>query len=458
VDATVQLNCADDVALVTTECAVDSGPFGPCTSATTLVLTGLYPGPHDVTVRATDGAGNVSVPAQKRFAVDLDAPRVTLTRRPTLSSSSQAQVRFVTSDLLGCGSVTPRCFLDSQPLAACGSPADVTVADGEHTFCVVAADTAGNTGSACTSWRVDQVPPTVSLAPISPATSNTYDQRVQVPFTLSCADRGSGCAPNGVQCQVDGRAQDVTCSLSGGEVLVGGASVHVFGTHQLQVTVTDRVGLTASASAVFRVTRCAGDMQLANRTSNGLTRAGCCLGLEPYNAFEAGVGFHPRADGTCRPPQDRAATLLEGVWPTESCATGLRRAEELLDPAACGPVAGNLCVPTRAQAAVLCGFMQPGMLVQTPAGGVVSQGSYPDASAGCADSTLATAEVNGVASRKRQVGLCRLDAGRGEARDAVRATDLCATGLTRFCRTNANSAETACVCALTDPYVNDGRN
>lgn len=42
---------------VTTECKVDGGPFGPCTSPWT--VTGLAGGTHSWTIRATDHAGNV---------------------------------------------------------------------------------------------------------------------------------------------------------------------------------------------------------------------------------------------------------------------------------------------------------------------------------------------------------------------------------------------------------------
>jgi hypothetical protein len=42
---------------VTTECKVDGGPFGPCTSP--LLVTGLTGGRHTWTIRATDKAGNV---------------------------------------------------------------------------------------------------------------------------------------------------------------------------------------------------------------------------------------------------------------------------------------------------------------------------------------------------------------------------------------------------------------
>jgi hypothetical protein len=42
---------------VTTECKVDGGPFGPCTSP--LLVTGLTGGKHTWTIRATDKAGNV---------------------------------------------------------------------------------------------------------------------------------------------------------------------------------------------------------------------------------------------------------------------------------------------------------------------------------------------------------------------------------------------------------------
>ena len=68
--------------------------------------------------------------------------------------------------------MTYQCKLDAQPAAACTTPKLYTnVAQGQHTFVVIATDTAGNVGQATFNWRIDTTPPTATIThkPLNPS-------------------------------------------------------------------------------------------------------------------------------------------------------------------------------------------------------------------------------------------------------------------------------------------------
>jgi hypothetical protein len=54
--------------------------------------------------------------------------------------------------------------------------------------------------------------------------------------------------------------------------------------------------------------------------------------------------------------------------------------------------------------------------------------------------------------------VCFTSVDRANDRGSVTSTDLCASSLTRYCRTNPVDAAVACVCSTADPYAGDGRN
>lgn len=64
---------ATDASPLTTECAVDGGSFGACSTGSSETLAGLAAGSHGLAVRATDAAGNPTV-ITRHFTVSTPAP------------------------------------------------------------------------------------------------------------------------------------------------------------------------------------------------------------------------------------------------------------------------------------------------------------------------------------------------------------------------------------------------
>ena len=158
------------------ECRVDAQPWGNCTTPWT--TPSLSDGPHTVSVRATDVAGNTDAsPATRVFTVatapptDTTAPDTTITSGPTGSTNdSTPTFAFTASEA---GSVF-ECRVDSGAWASCTSPwTTSSLADGAHTVSVRATDAAGNTdGSPATSaFTVAAGTPDDSAAPDTSLTS-----------------------------------------------------------------------------------------------------------------------------------------------------------------------------------------------------------------------------------------------------------------------------------------------
>jgi hypothetical protein len=160
------------------ECRVDAQPWGNCTTPWT--TPSLSDGPHTVSVRATDVAGNTdALPATRAFTVvaappdDTTAPDTSLTSGPSgTTSSTTASFAFSSSE----PSSTFECKLDADAYAACTSPKDYSgLAVGSHTFSVRATDAAGNTDAtpATRTWTIQgSTPPPDDSAPVA---AFTYD-------------------------------------------------------------------------------------------------------------------------------------------------------------------------------------------------------------------------------------------------------------------------------------------
>jgi hypothetical protein len=104
----------------------------------------LGDGSHEVTVTATDAAGNTSA-ASPALSVTIDtaAPKATVTG--VTIDGHNGTVTFVAGE----PGATFECRLDRGPWTACASPKQLTgLAAGRHTIAVRAGDRAGNTGTA----------------------------------------------------------------------------------------------------------------------------------------------------------------------------------------------------------------------------------------------------------------------------------------------------------------------
>ena len=138
------------------ECSLDGAPYAHCPAGDS--FSGLAQGPHTLSVRAVDAAGNRDgSPPSWDWTVDVTAPTTSITAAPPTRTSQRSATFAFTSDDAGGGSVARQeCSLDDAAYATCTSPQTFTgLGLGEHTFAVRAVDTAGNVEDAVTrSWSV----------------------------------------------------------------------------------------------------------------------------------------------------------------------------------------------------------------------------------------------------------------------------------------------------------------
>lgn len=119
-------------------------------------------------------------------------PVVSFTAQPpAVTNSTTAQVQFSAADPDPAGHIAGyTCSLDGAAPHACTSPQDLSgLADGTHTFTVVASDGA-QTGTGQVTWRVDTQAPTVAMT--TPTTAATIGASTKVSW--SGTDAGAGIA------------------------------------------------------------------------------------------------------------------------------------------------------------------------------------------------------------------------------------------------------------------------
>ncbi len=180
---------------VTYRCSLDGGGATDCASPAVYTVA---EGPHTLTIKATDLAGNRSVAAWS-WTLDATAPTVSITSAPSsITNQSSATVDFVSPD----PSATFTCSLDSGASTPCAGPTVLSgLADGAHSFVVTPTDPAGNVGpSAQASWTVDTLAPmpTIDDGPesITNETSATFGFSVDDPAaTITCALDGAAPEP-----------------------------------------------------------------------------------------------------------------------------------------------------------------------------------------------------------------------------------------------------------------------
>jgi hypothetical protein len=149
---------------VTYTCSMDSstaGSFTPCTSPKSYTgLSSNGPGiSHTFRVKATDAVGNVSTATAFTWTVK-NAPTISLSWSGGLpapvTSSTNASLGFTAT-----GQTTLACVLDGVTQGTCTSPASFSgLADGSHTFTLVADKGLASEVSFSYSWLVDTVAPT----------------------------------------------------------------------------------------------------------------------------------------------------------------------------------------------------------------------------------------------------------------------------------------------------------
>jgi hypothetical protein len=154
-------------------------------SANPLALNGLADGSYELSVTATDDAGNVSQALVHDWVIDTVAPGLTLTSSDGASPTRSDTRTFTFS---ASESVTYKCNVDSAGYAACASPLALSgLADGSHEVDVIATDLAGNQTTAIAQWIVDTAPPVTTLSASQQNSSIVFTFTANETSTFTCA-------------------------------------------------------------------------------------------------------------------------------------------------------------------------------------------------------------------------------------------------------------------------------
>lgn len=155
------------------QCSLDNAAYTSCTSPK--AYSALAQGSHTFAVKALKGS-DVSDPTAYTWKVDTVAPPApSLTAKPS-NLSNTANPSFVFTDAEP--GVTFRCGLDGVTPGACTTPKSYSgLAQGSHTFAVLAVDAAGNVGITTTfTWAIDTIAPgapTITQKPTDPTSNAT---------------------------------------------------------------------------------------------------------------------------------------------------------------------------------------------------------------------------------------------------------------------------------------------
>ena len=225
-------------------------------------------GSHDVTVTATDVAGNTTEVIHTYTVTDVIVPTVDLRTPPDGATYERNEViaaDYSCADEAG-GSGIATCL----GTVADGSPIDTT-SFGEHAVTVTATDNGGNTNEVSHAYTViDATDPTIDLA--TPPDGAIYAHGQVVISDFSCTDDAGGSGIN----TCDGNVPD------GSPI-----DTSTLGYHTFTVTATDTAGNTTEVTHTYTVAdpqpdgrirrgatgRYVGD-NLYNTTGDGQTRTG----------------------------------------------------------------------------------------------------------------------------------------------------------------------------------------
>ncbi|WHP32497.1 Ig-like domain-containing protein [Trabulsiella odontotermitis] len=255
--------------------AIGSITVGPGGNWVFTPTTPLGDGPHNITLVATDSAGNVGAPSTGfNFNVDTAVPAtpalptvtddtgttpVALTTGdptrdtvPTLSGTTDANA---TVQIYDNGTLIGTATADNN---GNWSYSGTTFADGSHPITIKVTDPAGNTSATSPTFTlvVD------TTAPVAPTITSVVDDRPGVTGPLT-----SGQVTNDTQPALSGRGEaGATLTILDGSTVLGSVTVQpdgswtftpltplASGNHSFTVTATDTAGNTSAPSSAFTV-------------------------------------------------------------------------------------------------------------------------------------------------------------------------------------------------------------
>lgn len=246
---------------VSVTCQVDAGPVtSPCTSPYTPAA--LSPGTHTVTVTATDGVGNVGSDSDE-FTVDTAPPDTIIDSGPTgifEPGKTNDSTPTFTFHSTKAGS-TFQCKVDNGAFAPCTSPYTTPfLADGPHTFSVVATDNVNNTDPtpATSSFTVAPKCTLLGLS-LNPLGIPIKICLIEVRSAKAGAKSKTRIKSYGVRLSRDGKSY-LTGSVSGRKVKTKRTRRIAAGIYGVRVTAKSATGRTLLGSSTVYV-----DQKLAKR-------------------------------------------------------------------------------------------------------------------------------------------------------------------------------------------------
>ena len=170
--SSIRFDLSSNEANVTFVCSLDGGVESPCASA--VIYSELSSASHNFKVYSRSSSGLVSSVANYSWTVDMIAPVVDIQSILSPSRELSASIQFSSASAAGF-----KCSLDDAPMASCSSPyAAFVLAEGAHSFQVIADDAAGNLSvPARIDWVVDVTPPSVQIVgqdPIANPSSSAF--------------------------------------------------------------------------------------------------------------------------------------------------------------------------------------------------------------------------------------------------------------------------------------------
>jgi hypothetical protein len=174
---------SDDDPAATFVCQLDGGAFAACPST----YAGLGEGAHTFAVRAVDPAGNESTATPYAWMIDLTPPPPPTidSAPPNVTASTSATFSFTDAD----ASAAFLCSRDGGDFSACSSSITYTdLAEGAHTFAVMAVDPAGNQSTVASyTWFIDLTNPVATIDPATEPPDPTNHTSVSFAFTSNKA-------------------------------------------------------------------------------------------------------------------------------------------------------------------------------------------------------------------------------------------------------------------------------
>ncbi len=142
-------------------------------------IQNLSEGPYHLSVLARDHAGNVSIPQEQSWTVDITAPVVTIVTGPSLITN-QTQAVFVinaSDNFSPAQNIKLSCKVDGGSFQPCTTTPSFAVSQGPHTLSVIATDLAQNTSTPIVyKWSVDITVLNVTLTKVPSPVSGDLKQ------------------------------------------------------------------------------------------------------------------------------------------------------------------------------------------------------------------------------------------------------------------------------------------